>query len=48
MNRKAKSFTYTVGFPPYARIDDRNGFKLKMPAGQLFPAFGAKVTISNG
>jgi len=44
MKRK-KTFTYYVGFPPYMRIKSTNGFMLKMPAGQLFPAFGAVVTV---
>lgn len=48
LSRKEKTFTYMVGFPPYARVKNVNGFKFKMPAGQLFPSFGARVTVRNG
>lgn len=48
VGRSKKTFTYHVGFPPYTRIRSTNGFKVKMPAGQLFPSFGMKVTVRNG
>lgn len=45
LKRKKKTFTYHVGFPPYARIKHVNGFSV---SSTPLATFGAKVTVRNG